>query len=310
MRELHIRLGETPQIQEPIVACIGYFDGIHKGHQQLIETVVTKAKQFGARRGLITFDPDPWAIIKNMRDIPHLTNMEERKQIAEELGIEIWIVLDFTREMAALSVEEFHQQILNPLQLHTLVCGYDFHYAHHGMGSMETLQAQKEFDVIVIEEVSKDHEKISSSRIERLVQLGEMEQVQELLTRPYQMSGCIIHGLKNGRKMGFPTANLHTHSMYVMPKEGVYAGEVLWNKNCYPAMINVGKNPTIGEFKNDRIEAHLFDFDEDLYGQAVTFRFLHYLRGDVKFSGLSQLANQLQKDQQAALAYFAQRKEG
>lgn len=305
MKELHITMKSTPSIHEDIHACIGYFDGIHKGHRQLISTVVKRARLQGGIPALITFDPDPWAVIKGMRDIPHLSSMDQRKQIAQDLGIELWIILDFTGEMAALSVLEFHEQILKPLHLKTLVCGYDFHYAHLGSGSVATLQAQSDFEVVVIDEISLDKEKISSSRIERLVQQGNMEKVQELLLRPYQMDGCVVHGMKNGRKIGFPTANLHTEACYVLPKEGVYVGEVFVRDQWHPAMINIGKNPTYGDFDDVRIEAHLFDFNEDIYGEKVTFCFLHYLRGDVKFTGVDQLAEQLQKDKETSLAYLA-----
>lgn len=309
MKELHCSMANRPTIEEPIHACIGYFDGIHLGHQKLIATVVHKAKQYGGTPALITFDPDPWAIIKGMNDIPHLTSMEERKQFAQEQGVELWIILDFTEEMAALSVEEFHEQILSPLNLKTLVCGYDFHYAHLGQGNVDTLRAQTKFDVEVIDEVSSEESKISSTRIERLVMNGEMEKAQALLTRPYQMSGCVVHGLKNGRRLGFPTANLYTQTPYVCPKEGVYAGEVIIDQHRYQAMINVGKNPTIGEFQDNRIEAHIFDFDQDIYGKHVCFTFLHYLRGDIKFSSLQELSNQLTQDRIHALRLLEHRQE-
>lgn len=310
MRELHIRIGETLLVNESIHACIGYFDGIHQGHQQLIATVVELAEQQGGTPALITFDPDPWAVIKGMDDIPHLTSMEERKKIAAQLGIELWIILEFSVEMATLSVEEFHQQILNPLQLKTLVCGYDFHYAHFGMGSVETLRKQDHFDVMVIDEISRNQEKVSSSRIERMIELGDMQEAEKLLTRPYQISGLVVHGLKNGRKIGFPTANLHMQERYVIPREGVYAGIVILHGNKYPAMINVGKNPTIGESQDNHIEAHLFDFHQDIYGEHVSFVFYQYLRKDVKFSGLNELADQLKQDKQAALMVLAKRQEG
>lgn len=309
MIEVHCSITATPTIEKPIHACIGYFDGIHLGHQKLISAVVSRAKQEGGIPALITFDPDPWAVIKGMHDIPHLTSMEERKQFAQELGVELWVILDFTEEMAALSVTEFHEKILFPLPLQTLVCGYDFHYAHLGQGSVDTLQSQTKFDVVVIDEVSSEESKISSTRIERLVMDGEMEKAKALLTRPYQMSGTVVHGLKNGRKLGFPTANLYTATSYVCPKEGVYAGEVMLDGHTYPAMINVGKNPTIGDFQDNRIEAHIFEFDQDIYGTQVSFSFLHYLRGDVKFSSLEELSNQLCNDELEAKAFFAKRQE-
>lgn len=309
MREIHISMNHTPSLTEAITACIGYFDGIHQGHQRLIETVVNYAKADGSVPALITFDPDPWEVIKKQHDLSHLMSMEERKQTAASLGIEYWIILDFTAEMAALSVEQFHERILYPLALQHLICGYDFHYAHEGKGNTETLRAQQRFLVVVIDEISNEHQKISSTRIEALIHSGDMEKAAELLTRPYAMSGVIEHGLKNGRRIGFPTANLRPVTHYVLPKEGVYAGIVTVKDKDYPAMINVGKNPTLDDHNRCTIEAHLMNFSGDLYDQPVRFHFYHYIRAEIKFSDLNALKQQLTCDRQAALAYFHHRKE-
>lgn len=300
---------EIPQIDFEINACIGYFDGIHKGHQKLIQAVLQHSKQNGAVPALITFDPDPWAILKKDAQLTHLTTMEERKKIAEALGVECWIILQFTKEMAALSVADFHTRILNPLHLQTLVCGYDFHYAYKGEGNVETLRKQTMFQVDVIDEVSDEAEKISSSRIERLLHAGDMEKAMELLTRPYQISGTIVHGRRNGHKLGFPTANLKMSEPYVCPKEGVYAGRVQLDDIWYDAMINVGYNPTFGEGNEHTIEAHILDFSLSIYGKPATYTFLHYLRSDVAFSSLEALIEQLKKDYANTKAYFdAQRR--
>lgn len=304
MKEIHISLEHAPIINEPIHACIGYFDGIHIGHQQLIQTVVQKAKIDGGAAALITFDPDPWVIIKGIRHIEHLTSMKQRKQLAEQMGVEYWIILDFTEEMAALSVAEFHEKILFPLPLSTLVCGYDFHYAHFGKGNAETLRAQDHFQVQVIEQVQNEAQKISSTRIEHCIKDGNILKANELLSRPYTMEGIVIHGLKNGRKMGYPTVNLQCDTAYVLPKEGVYVGYMKYEGSYYQAMINVGSNPTIKESDGQRIEAHVFHFHEMIYDQPVAFLFLHYLRGDFKFNSLAELKKQLQQDEAATRSYF------
>lgn len=304
MKEIHISLQHTPKITENIHACIGYFDGIHIGHQQLIQAVVQQAKKDGGATALITFDPDPWTVIQGIQYIEHLTSMEQRKRIAADLGVEYWIILDFTEEMAALSVSEFHEKILFPLPLRTLVCGYDFHYAHFGKGNTQTLCAQNHFQVQVIEQVQNEAQKISSTRIEQCIKDGNITKANELLSRPYTMEGIVVHGLKNGRKMGYPTVNLHCNTAYVLPKEGVYIGLMKYNHKYYQAMINVGNNPTVQETSEQRIEAHVFHFHETVYDQKVAFLFLQYLRGDFKFQSLTELKQQLQKDEAAALSYF------
>lgn len=304
MKEIHISLENTPLIKEPIHACIGYFDGLHIGHQRLIQAVRKHAQTNGGATALITFEPDPWAVIKGLDDIAHLTSMEQRKQLAAQLGVEYWIILDFTKEMAALAVTEFHEQILFPLPLKTLVCGYDFHYAHYGKGNAETLRNQNRFAVEVIEQVQNEAQKISSTRIEQCIKEGNITKANELLSRPYTMEGIVIHGLKNGRKMGYPTVNLQPSTAYIMPKDGVYIGLMRYQGKIYQAMINVGSNPTIQESSGQRIEAHVFHFDEMIYDCPVAFMFLQYLRADFKFNGLEQLKKQLQQDEAAALAYF------
>lgn len=309
MKEIQVSMDKDVQMDFDINACIGYFDGIHAGHQTLIQAVLAHSKENGAVPALITFDPDPWAILKNVTHIPHLTTMQQRKEIAAELGIECWIVLQFTKEMAALSIADFHTQILNPLRIRTLVCGYDFHYAYRGEGSTATLLAQSQFAVDVIAKVSDEDEKISSSRIERALLAGEMEKVTTLLTRPYTIRGVIVHGLQNGHKLGFPTANLEMCSSYVCPKEGVYVGQVQLDDKWHDAMINVGYNPTFGEGKKHTIEAHILDFDRSIYGVEATYSFLHYIRGDIRFSSLDELIAQLKKDYAYTKAYFkAQRR--
>lgn len=304
MKELHISMEHMPTWDQPIHACIGYFDGIHRGHQQLIRTVVDYARKQGGTAALITFEPDPWQIIKGMTHIPHLMSMKQRQEAAAALGVELWIILDFTEEMAQLPVVQFHERILYPLPLRNLVCGFDFHYAYRGKGDVHTLCDQTRFPVTIIDEVSSDFVKISSTGIETLIQTGDMEKAEALLGRPYQMEGNIVHGLANGRKMGFPTANLQPDTHYVCPKEGVYAGGVQVEECMYPAMINVGKNPTIGEFADNRIEAHILGFERDIYGMHVTFAFYRYLRTDQKFNNLDELQTQLTRDRADTLTYL------
>lgn len=310
MKLFHCSTTKSPVIHTRLHACIGYFDGLHLGHQRLIEAAVQQAKKQGGQAALITFEPDPWTTIQDLKDVPHLTSMSQRMRIAKKYGVENWIILDFTKEMSHLNVQEFHEKVLFPLPLDTLVCGYDFHYAHLGKGDAKTLAAQNHFQVIEIAQVQCENEKISSTRIEQLVKDGNMEMCAKLLTRPYQIEGTIVHGLKNGRKMGFPTANLSPCISYVLPKEGVYAGMVEVDGTLYPAMINVGKNPTIGKHTQNHMEAHLFDFHKTLYGKQVTFQFLSYLREEQTFSDLDALRSQLNNDQLALVAYFKQRKDG
>ena len=309
MKVYHIGMNQADEIKEEITACIGYFDGLHLGHQKLIEAVRCRAKQTNTTPSLITFDPDPWKIIKNIEHIPHITPMNKRMEIAEQLGIKNWIILDFTKEMADLSIEDFHEQVLNRLHLHTLVCGYDFHYAHRGSGSVESLKAQHVFGVQVIDEVESEHEKISSTRIEKLILGGEMEKAAAIMGRAYEINGHVKEGSHIGRTVGFPTANLLMDDNYLIPKQGVYVGEVRYQDTWYPAFMNVGHNPSFNFQKDTSMEAHIFDFHEMIYNEPVVFRFLSFIREECRFPGKDAFIEQLNKDMETAKQYFKSREE-
>lgn len=309
MNIFHVNLEQPLVLEEEITACIGYFDGLHLGHQKLVEEVLRIAKENGTQPSLITFDPDPWAVLKGMKAIPHITPMEQRIRIGEKLGIQNWIILDFSLEMAHLSYEEFHHRVLEPLHLHTLVCGYDFHYASKGEGNTETLKAQNAFAVSVISEVSSEHKKISSSRIEELITEGRVDKAAAFMGRFYDIEGSVRSGSRMGRDNGFPTANLQMEHLYVLPKKGVYIGAVRVLGAWHQAIINVGNNPTFNYQEQLSIEAHILNFQESIYGEAVTFRFCEFIREEQKFADAAALAEQLRKDVQSAIAYFSSREE-
>lgn len=309
MKVVHVKLHAAVCMREEITACIGYFDGLHLGHQKLIADVVALSKAHRSKPALITFEPDPWCVIKGLSDLPHITPMPQRMRIAQSLGIEYWIILDFDKEMADLTPQAFHEQVLYPLHLHTLVCGYDFHYGQKGAGNCETLKQQSYFQVHVIDEVSSEHKKISSTRIEGLLQEGNMEEAARFMGRWYEMEGVVKGGSHVGKKNGFPTANLACNGRYVMPHKGVYIGAVKVKERWHAAMMNVGNNPTYNYQDQISIEAHILNFDADIYGEAVSFRFFHYLRPERKFADANALAQQLTQDLATTAAYFTKEKE-
>ena len=266
---------------QPLAACIGYFDGIHKGHQKLIQTVLHICQGNDCEPALITFEPDPWVVLKGIKDVCHITPMSHRMEIGESLGIKKWIILDFDRRMAQISVEQFHEDILKRLQVKHLVCGQDFHYASKGSGSIETLSHCEDFQLHVVEAVLDNQQRISSTLIEQFIQQGEMQECKRQM----------------GRKYGFPTANLKLEDAYIIPKKGVYAGYVEYAQQYYPAIINIGHNPSFNYSLKTSIEAHILDFNQDIYGQRCTFHFEAYLRGEVCFEGMEALATQLKKDE-------------
>lgn len=295
MKSVRITYDQIPEF-EPMSAAIGYFDGLHLGHQQLISEAEKEAEKKNLKSALITFDPDPWAVFRPDANRDHLQTMKQKEQMARALGLDEMIVIDFSKEFAALSPDEFHR-MLKSMNVQHLVCGFDFSYGFHGSGNPETLKNQTDFEVEVIDSVNDEKEKISSSRIEALVRNGEVQKAGELLGSLYCIEGEVVHGFKRGsRLLGFPTANLKCESGLVIPEKGVYAGLAEVDGRLYEAMINIGKNPT---FQNDdmSIEAHLLNFEGDLYGKEVRFFFAKRIRPEIRFENPDQLKKQLAEDE-------------
>lgn len=309
MKTIYISAREEFSFHQKITACIGYFDGLHKGHQALISKVLNITKKDHTIPALISFEPDPWTVVRKINNPPHILAPIERHKIMEDLGIELCIILVFDEEMANLGVDEFHENILHKLGVQTLICGFDFHYARSGYGSIDTLQMQSYFKVEIINKVEEQDEKISSSRIERYITHGDMEKVTNLMTRSFKVSGFIKKGNQIGRTYHFPTANLALDYTYVMPKRGVYIGNVEWKNICYPAIINIGNNPTFNYQQTLSIEAHILNFHQDLYDEFCSFYFYKRIRDEQHFPSKDALIEQLMMDKKCAIQYFKQKKE-
>ena len=307
MKIIRFQLYDNIQNHKPLTACIGYFDGLHLGHQQLVHRVLEIAKQTNSEPTLITFDPDPWQVLHPQDNIVHLTPLTHRIELAKQLGITTCVILNFDETLANISYQDFHTQVLEKLHIQTLVCGFDFRYGKQGEGNVVTLQKQDLFAVSIVNEVSKQHTKISSSSIEKMIEQGKMEEANICMGRVYELRGTIIKGAQQGRKHGFPTANLGLSDAYVLPANGVYIGEVNVQKKWYPAMINIGHNPTYNFQQHISIEAHILDFHEMIYEEQVIFRFHQFIRKEQKFSSLQALLAQLEKDLEITRTYFLER---
>lgn len=307
MKIWKLSLHQECQCKQDVVACIGYFDGLHKGHQALVSKAIEESHRLGCESALITFDPDPWVTIKGVQEIKHITTMKQRQKIAERLGIDHFFVLDFESAMAKLSPEDFMAFIMERISLRGLVCGFDFHYGAMGKGNKATLQALA-FDCFkfwCVESIDDEQGKISSSRISECIEEGNVKEAMTLLGYPYTLSGTIIHGnAQGGTKLGFPTANCEVEQEYIIPKRGVYIGKAIVKHACYPAMINIGHNPTFNKRHMISIEAHLLGFDKDIYGQEMELEFYEYIRKEQRFDSIDELIQQLQQDVALTASYF------
>lgn len=307
MKTWKLSLGQECPCTCPIAACIGYFDGLHRGHQGLIKQAVTLARQLGCESALITFDPDPWVTIKGIGEVKHITTMQQRIQLAQQQGIQHFFVLDFDKQMAAMKPEQFMEFILMQINLKGLVCGFDFHYGAQGQGNAESLQtlAKDRFEFVQVDSINDEWGKISSSRIVDCIERGQVAQARILLGYPYTMTGKVIHGNAQGKsRLGFPTANCAVDKEFIVPMRGVYIGKVQIKGKQLPAMINIGHNPTFNERHMISIEAHILNFNQDIYGEPIAVMFYEFIREERKFESIDALIQQLNKDVQATASYF------
>lgn len=302
MKIVRVNVNKEIEKQESLSACIGFFDGLHKGHQELVNKALAKKDYTPA---LITFDPDPIAVLRNNPYVKHITTLEDKIEIAKELGIEVFIILESDKDMLGQSPDDFVNNILVPLNIKHLVCGFDFRYGFRGAGSTDTLKEYPHlFSVDVVEEVDYQQEKISSSRILRYLKEGRVDEAQWLLSRPYTIQGTIIAGNQKGREIGFPTANLKANPEYHEVKDGVYITKTFVDGKWYSSMTNVGHNLTFNTSEPLSIETYILDFNQDIYGKEVKLAFKKLLRPELKFESVDQLVKQMRQDEQDTRNYF------
>lgn len=292
------------------VATTGTFDGVHQGHQKILDQVVAKAKSVGGESVLLTFEPHPRLVLQPDTDLELLSSMEEKIQLLEATGIDHLIIHPFTKEFSRTPSLDFVREILvNTIGVKFFVIGYDHHFGRNREGSFEHL---KEFSPIYgfeVEEISAldiDQVNVSSTKIRNALKAGEVELAHEYLGHPYSLEGVVIEGRKLGRELGFPTANVNTafqHKLY--PADGVYAGWAVVKGQRFKAMANLGARPTIGSLER-KLEVHLFEVEDNLYGQHLTFEVHHKLRDVMEFGTLDALKAQIEKDGQLARERLAQ----
>jgi riboflavin kinase / FMN adenylyltransferase len=298
---------ENANIQKPTVLTLGVFDGLHLGHQRIMQTVVERAKTANAHATAITFDPHPRAVLHPESAPPLLQTLDQRLANFEVLGIEQAIVIPFTQEFASNPAEDFLHDIVHD-RLHAIevYLGKGFAFGRGRGGNIELLRRMSEelgFFADEVPEVCVRGRRVSSSLIRALLSEGRVNLARRMLGRPYGVEGVIIRGNQRGRTIGFPTANLKPHNR-VVPKNGVYATATLVDGTWRRSITNVGVRPTFDDGADVSIESYIFDFDGDLYGDVLRVRFLHRIRDERKFSGIDELKAQIQKDTARALNYF------
>lgn len=301
---------ENANILRPTVLTLGVFDGLHLGHQRIMETVVERARQIGAVPTAITFDPHPRAVLHPESSPPLLQTLDQRLAAFEFLGIKQAIVVRFTKEFAAQEAEKFLRETLHErLQAREVYLGKGFEFGKNRAGNIALLKkvsAELGFFAEEVPEVRLRGKRISSSRVRQTLFAGRVNLARRMLGRPYGVEGQIEHGARRGHQIGFPTANLKPQNR-VIPRLGVYVTATLINDVWRRSITNIGVRPTFENDSEPSIETYIFDFDGDLYGDVLRVRFLHRLRNERKFSGIEELKAQIEKDTARARHYFSHR---
>jgi riboflavin kinase/FMN adenylyltransferase len=285
-------------MSETNVVVIGVFDGVHKGHQVLLN----RAKEIADGRNIValTFDPHPTTVFAPDKAPTMLTTLADRVELLKIHNADQVAVMKFNEKFAAMSPEDFVQTVLvNQLHAGTVIVGKNFTYGHKAAGNVDSLikSGLTHNFTVDIQDLKTDEEVISSSRIRVLVVEGKVEKARELLSRPHRLDGVVVHGEKRGREIGYPTANLGKIEGQTIPADGVYAGWLTVGINFWPAAISIGTNPTFEGDRGRQVEAYALDQQGlDLYDKNASIEFGWYLRPTLKFDGLEPLLEQMKKD--------------
>ncbi len=278
------------------IVVIGNFDGVHKGHQQ----VLNRAKEIAGEEKIValTFDPHPVSIFAPERAPTLLTILSDKIELLKIHNADQVAVIKFTKEFAAMAPEEFVNKVLiEQLRATTVIVGQNFTYGFKAAGNVSTLAAHTDFKTIVLDLQSDAEVAISSTRIRSAIVNGDVETARELLTRPHRLDGIVVHGEKRGREIGYPTANLGNIDGQTIPADGVYAGWLTVGIDRWPAAISIGTNPTFEGARGRQVEAYALDqVGLDLYTKSATIEFGWRLRETLKFDGLEPLLEQMAKD--------------
>jgi riboflavin kinase/FMN adenylyltransferase len=302
----HIQSIEIVQLERPSIVTVGMFDGVHRGHQHLVKRLVEAAHSSDRAAVVMTFFPHPDTVIRNIQGPYYLTSPDERATLLGELGVDVVITHPFNDDTRQIRAANFVDLLTRHLKMSALWATEDFALGYKREGNMAFLAEQgreKSFTVETIDLVFTDDngERISSAKIRDLLAEGEIAKATDGLGRYYRISGEVVHGEKRGRKIGFPTANIGYWDLQVLPKNGVYACYARLGNETFKAMTNIGIRPTF-DGQAVTIEAHLLDFDRDIYGQHLELDFVAWLRGEAKFSGLDALIKQIGADVEAGRA--------
>ena len=307
--KIYHSISDFKNVQKPILTT-GTFDGVHFGHRKIIQRLSEIAVNEGGQSAVLTFYPHPRMVLfPDDHQLQLINTLDEKIRLLEKAGVQHLIIHPFTKDFSRMTSLSFVRDIIvNQLNTHKLVIGYDHHFGRNREGTFEHL---KEFAPVYgfeVEEIPAqllDDVKVSSTKIRNALLNGQVDLAYQFLNYHYELSGTVVKGNEVGRSINFPTANLSVDdTTKLIPKPGVYAVKVDVQDHCFDGMMNIGTNPTLGNNKQT-IEVHIFDFDNLIYDQKIGVRFIHRMRDEVSFSNLESLKEQLEKDKQTAIELLA-----
>ncbi len=289
------------------IVSVGTYDGIHLGHQKIVNELIEKSKQKQLVSTLVTFEPHPQLILKraDKPEIKLLTTIEEKIDVLEALGLDRLVIASFSSAFSNISPDIFVESILvQKLGMKHIIIGYDHSFGKRRAGNIELLRnlgKVHNFDVDVTKQIQLKNETVSSTLVRRLLLEGNVKQANIFLGRLYSLRGQVIPGHGRGREFGFPTANIKTYSQYkLVPKSGIYATRLKLNETLYNSVTYIGNRPTLG-LKENVIETHIFDFDQELYNSEIDLEFVDFIRDDETFQTTDELVHQIKADKKKSM---------
>lgn len=289
-----------PQKAKGCSIALGNFDGVHKGHQEIIARTLEIAKKSGTKSAVMTFEPHPVSLFNPNIENFRLTTLSQKAKRLAALGIDFLFAVDFNAEFAAITAEKFIQDILvSKLEVANVIIGYDFIFGHKrgGNGDMlKSMSSKCNYNFTQVDAVGEDGAIFSSTKIRQKLASGDLAQVKLMLGHNHVIAGKIEHGDNRGKSIGFPTINIDSGNI-LRPKSGVYAVKINieGDNKSYNGVANIGTKPTFGE-NSQTLEVHIFDFDKDIYGKNVEIEFIEYIRDERKFDNIEQLQAQIAED--------------
>lgn len=310
MDVIHLKYPHQLKATEgPYSLALGFFDGVHRGHQAVINSAIATAKEKGYKSAVMTFDPHPSIVLGGRNEkVFYITPLQQKLDTLSTMDVDTVFVVNFTSDFAKLSPEAFVKHFILDLNVKHVTAGFDYSFGAFGKGDMELMRklSGESFGVTVVDKYADTSEKISSTRIRKALKDGDMEEARMLLGRAFEVPGIVVHGDKRGRTLGFPTANVQHMEGCFIPATGVYAVKILVQNEWFDGVCNVGYKPTFNnpDHKQLSIEVHIFNFDKNIYGEEVVVGWYHRIRSEKKFNGIDELVAQIEKDKQAAIEYL------